>query len=84
VAYELIIYPAARRELRKLPKSIQLRIVPVALALAEDPRPSGCEKLTGSDAWRVRVGEYRIVYGIDDNARIVSITRIAKRDEVYR
>lgn len=82
--YGLLILPAARRQLRNLPRDIQSRLVPVALALADDPRPRCCEKLTGEEAYRVRVGEYRIVYGIDDTARMVAITRFAKRDEVYR
>lgn len=82
--YDLLILPAAWRELRKLPQDVQRRIVPVALALAMEPRPHGCEKLTGEEAYRVRAGDYRIVYGIDDAAHTVSITRFAKRDEAYR
>ena len=82
--YGLLILPAAHRQLRKLPRDIQSRLVPVALALANEPRPHGCEKLTGEEAYRVRMGDYRIVYGIDDGARTISITRFAKRDEVYR
>lgn len=82
--YDLLILPAANRELRKLPQDIQRRLVPVAMALANDPRPHGCEKLTDAGVYRVRVGDYRIVYGIDDSARTVSITRLAKRDEAYR
>ena len=54
------------------------------LALADDPRPPGCRKLKGyKDQWRVRVGDWRMVYIIDDAARLVSIMRIAHRREVY-
>ena len=54
------------------------------LALADDPRPAGCKKLKGyKDQWRVRVGNWRVVYIVDDTAKLVSITRIAHRCEVY-
>lgn len=54
------------------------------LMLAEDPRPTGCKKLRGyKDQWRIRAGDWRVVYIIDDAAKLVSITRIAHRREVY-
>jgi mRNA interferase RelE/StbE len=54
------------------------------LALAEDPRLAGCKKLRGyKDQWRIRVGDWRIVYVIDDVAKVVTITRVAHRREVY-
>jgi len=54
-------------------------------ALTKNPRPTGCRKLTGSDGdWRIRVGEYRVVYEIDDTAREVRVNRIRHRREVYR
>jgi len=53
--------------------------------LADAPRPPGCKKLRGGDReWRIRVGSYRIVYVIDDNAKILDVTRIAHRREAYR
>jgi mRNA interferase RelE/StbE len=60
------------------------RIDQKILALANNPRPSGCKKLRGyKDHWRVRVGDWRLVYIIDDGARRVTITRVAHRREVY-
>ena len=60
------------------------RIVPRLEALAETPRPPGCKKLKGGDKeWRIRVGDYRAVYEIDDAAKTVDVTRIAHRREVY-
>ena len=60
------------------------RIVPRLEGLASAPRPPGCKKLSGGDnEWRIRVGDYRIVYEIDDGARTVDVTRIAHRGEVY-
>ncbi|MGH9101893.1 MAG: type II toxin-antitoxin system RelE family toxin [Acidimicrobiales bacterium] len=56
-----------------------------ALGLADDPRPRGCEKLAGmADAWRIRSGNYRVVYTIDDHVQVVTITRVGHRREVYR
>lgn len=60
------------------------RIVPRLEQLATEPRPPGCKKLRGGDKeWRVRIGDYRVVYEIDDDARAVDVTRIAHRSEVY-
>ena len=53
-------------------------------ALAADPRPHGAEKLAGRDDFRIRVGDYRIVYAVDDTERLVLVARIAHRREVYR
>jgi mRNA interferase RelE/StbE len=53
-------------------------------ALAADPRPVGCVKLAGRDHYRIRVGDYRIVYAVDDDARLVIVARIARLREVYR
>lgn len=60
------------------------RIVPRVEALAQTPRPLGCKKLKGGDnVWRIRVGDYRVVYEVDDKARTVDVMRIAHRREVY-
>jgi mRNA interferase RelE/StbE len=54
------------------------------LALAENPRPPGCKKLRGyKDQWRIRVGDWRVLYAVDDAVKLVSITRVAHRREVY-
>ena len=60
------------------------RIVPRLEQLATEPRPPGCKKLRGGDKeWRIRIGDYRVVYEIDNDARAVDVTRIAHRSEVY-
>jgi mRNA interferase RelE/StbE len=60
------------------------RVVRKVESLANDPRPAGCKKLKGyKDQWRVRIGDWRVVYIIDDAARLLSVTRIAHRREVY-
>jgi len=82
--YVVEIKPSARRELENLSDSLITRLVPKIEALAANPRPSGCRKLRGyKDFWRVRVGDYRVVYIIDDDRKVVSVTRIAHRRDVY-
>ena len=67
-----------------LDKTLFTRIDRKILALADNPRPAGCKKLKGyKDQWRVRVGDWRVVYIIDDNAGRIRIMRIAHRREVY-
>ena len=84
VKYAVEMKPSARRELEGLPNNVLARTVSKIEALSYTPRPPGCKKLKGyKDQWRVRVGDWRVVYIIDDNKALVSITRIAHRREVY-
>jgi mRNA interferase RelE/StbE len=83
-SYRIALTASAERELRRLPTKVIARIMPRLEHLASAPRPRGCKKLRGGDKeWRIRVGDYRLVYVIDDNARTVDVTRIAHRREVY-
>jgi mRNA interferase RelE/StbE len=83
--YAVIIEDAAARAIRKLPRSLQTRIIARANALADDPRPPGCVKLVGhADLYRIRVSDYRIVYQIQDPRRSVVVLIVAHRREVYR
>lgn len=83
-SYAVEVKPPARKELEALPDDVLARVVRKLEALAETPRPPGCKKLKGyKDHWRVRVGDWRVVYIIDDVAKVVSITRVAHRREVY-
>jgi mRNA interferase RelE/StbE len=83
--YRVLLERAAERDLRRLPARLHNRIVSAIHALSDEPRPSGCRKLTGSDRdWRNRVGDYRIVYEIDDTAEEVRVNRVRHRREVYR
>lgn len=83
--YELLIERTAERDLKSLPSTIVNRIVPRIKALAETPRPPGCHKLAGSkNDWRIRIGDYRVVYEINDARKRVRIFRIRHRSEVYR
>jgi mRNA interferase RelE/StbE len=82
--YALEIKQSARKELECLSDRFIARIASKIECLSADPRPSGCKKLRGyKDLWRIRVGDYRVVYIIDDPRKIISITRIAHRQNVY-
>lgn len=82
--YSLEIKPSAQKELDALGDALFGRIDRKILALAANPRPSGCRKLKGyKDLWRIRIGDWRVLYIVDDAAKVVSITRIAHRREVY-
>ena len=84
--YKVLIKPSAGKELEAAGgKDDRLRIVQRILGLAEDPRPPGSEKLAGyDDRYRVRQGNYRVVYLIDDKRREITVYRIGHRREVYR
>lgn len=83
-SYELRIRRSAEKEIRKLPGEVRQRVVDGIRALADEPRPHRCEKLTAQDAWRIRVGTYRVVYTIDDQAVVIEVVRVAHRREAYR
>lgn len=83
--YEVLLEKQAERDLRKLPVDTFKRIIPVIRELGNNPRPPGCRKLKNSGQdYRVRVGNYRIVYEIDDKNRAVKVMRVRHRKESYR
>jgi len=83
--YSVFIKRSAQKEIRALPTlKIRRAIVAKIQTLGEDPRPSGCVKLTGADKYRVRQGTYRILYAIDDERVVVSVVRVAHRRSAYR
>jgi mRNA interferase RelE/StbE len=83
-SYAVELKPSARKELESLPNTVLMRVIGKIESLARDPRPAGCKKLKGyADVWRVRIGDWRIVYVINDATRLVSVTRVAHRSRVY-
>jgi mRNA interferase RelE/StbE len=83
-SYLVEVKPSARKELEALPDVALLRVIRKLESLALTPRPAGCRKLKGyKDHWRVRIGDWRVLYIIDDAAKLVRVTRIAHRREVY-
>jgi mRNA interferase RelE/StbE len=82
--YAVTLADSARKEMRALPSHVIARVQPKLRELTENPRPSGCKKLHGyKHCWRVRVGDYRIIYTIDDTEKRVDVSRIAHRKNVY-
>ncbi|HYN20276.1 MAG TPA: type II toxin-antitoxin system RelE/ParE family toxin [Thermoanaerobaculia bacterium] len=84
MSYRLSILPRAQRELERLPSGIYERVRDAIRTLSVTPRPAGCRKLSGRDGWRIRVGDYRVIYDIDDSAQNVTILHLGHRCEVYR
>lgn len=83
--YRVILSHTARKQLAALPRDVQGRIGPALVALADDPRPHGSQKLQGSSGeYRIRVGEYRVIYAVDDDDLLVGVVRVAHRRDVYR
>lgn len=82
--YSLFILPRATKELEDLPSETYNRIRDAIRKLAQDPRPQGCMKLTGRDGWRIRVGDYRVVYEIQDSDHTITILNVAHRRDIYR
>ena len=83
-SYSVLIKPSAGKELEAIPKKDRLRVVAKIRALADNPRPMGCEKLSGREEYRLRQGRYRIVYSISDPEQTVLVVKIAHRREAYR
>lgn len=82
--YRIELASRARKELFKLSKEAQARLTEAIDALQKEPRPQGAKKLMGQEGYRIRKGDYRVLYTIEDLARLVKIYRIGHRREVYR
>ena len=82
--WQIVVEREPRRALRRLPKDVLERIRVAVRALADDPRPRGCVKLTGYDLWRIRVGDWRITYAIKADQLIILVVEISPRGGAYR
>ncbi len=83
--YTVVFATSALRDLERLPAQIVQRVLNAIHELGNNPRPHGCRKIVGSEStYRIRVGEYRVVYEVDDQQRLVLVTRIRHRKDVYR
>lgn len=82
--FEIVFAKTVRKDFRSIPKKDVARILKLIDLLAENPRPPGCKKLSGEEIYRLRQGNYRILYQIEDNILEVFIIRVANRKEVYR
>ena len=82
--YEVRILQAAEREMDKLPSTVHSRISRRLLSLEDNPRPRGAKKLSGRDEYRLRIGDYRVLYTVDDKDSAVTVFAVGHRREVYR
>jgi mRNA interferase RelE/StbE len=83
-SYKLEFYKSVAKDLRAFPATDVKRLLKRIETLAENPRPPGCEKLTGQERYRVRQGIYRIIYEINDGTLTVLVVKVGHRKEVYR
>lgn len=84
-SYRIEVSTTAERQIRKLPRVDQIRVLRLIQTLAADPRPAGCRKLSGSgDVFRVRIGRYRVLYAIEDRRLIIIVLKVGDRKDVYR
>ncbi|MHC4065865.1 MAG: type II toxin-antitoxin system RelE family toxin [Planctomycetota bacterium] len=82
--YTVRISHSAEKEMDRLPEKTFERVAQVILKLERDPRPRGSKKLRGVDDYRLRVGQYRILYSVDDRQRVIVVSAVGHRREVYR
>ena len=82
--YRVLIRRSAAGELGRIPGKDLARVVARIGKLATQPRPGGCEKLSGQERYRVRQEDYRIVYSVDDDGRVVEVVKVGHRSEIYR
>ena len=83
-SYKILIKPSAVKEIEAIPQRDRQRIVARIQGLSSNPRPPGCEKLSGQDKFRLRQGAYRIVYSVNDDEPSLLIVKVGHRKEVYR
>ncbi len=84
MSYHVEILRTAQKQLAKIDRSQQNRIIDAIRELAEEPRPVGCKRLSGRPAWRIRIGSYRVIYEIHDQQLLVLIITVGPRKDVYR
>lgn len=82
--YEISIIKRAEKDIKKLDRQTKNRVVKIISELAAEPRPAGCRKvLSESGVWRIRVGDWRIGFTVDDDELLITVIRIAHRSEFY-
>ena len=84
MTYHISIERSAQKALARISEPAQTRIIAAIRLLAESPRPPGTKKLTGRDAWRIRVGDYRVIYEISDRQLVILVVSVGHRRDIYR
>ncbi|MDQ7787605.1 MAG: type II toxin-antitoxin system RelE/ParE family toxin [Thermodesulfovibrionales bacterium] len=82
--YNILIKPSAVKEIENIPRKDRLRIIQKIQGLANNPRPQGCEKLTGENRYRIRQGVYRILYSVSDRELYIIVVKVGHRQDVYK
>ena len=83
VSYEIRLKKSASKEIEKLPKIVLKRVIEKIQSLGIEPRPSGCKKLSSDEKYRIRVGNYRILYTIEDDKLVIYVVKIGHRKDIY-
>jgi mRNA interferase RelE/StbE len=84
MSYTILILRRAQKELAGLSSDAYQNVVEAIQDLCREPRPPGCRKLTGRDGWRIRVGDYRLIYEIADDRKVVTVLHVRHRRDVYK
>ena len=84
MSYSVLIERRAQSELASQPRDAYDRLKAAILSLENNPRPNNCRKLTGRDAWRIRVGDYRVIYEVNDSTKTVVVLHVGHRRDIYR
>lgn len=84
MSYRVVVARSAERELQALSADARRRVGMALLRLEADPRPHGVRKLAQGPGWRLRVGEYRVLFTVDDDARLVTVYAVGHRRDIYR
>jgi len=82
--YKVELRRNVKKSLDRLQAQERHRIIPLLLNLEQEPRPTGVEKVRGTELWRIREGDYRLIYHIDDEEKIITVVRIGHRRDIYR
>jgi mRNA interferase RelE/StbE len=82
--YRLDLKPSAARDLDRVQGTTWQRLKSALLALRDEPRPPGCIRLSGAESWRIRVGDWRVIYDIDDADQLITVLRVKHRRDAYR
>lgn len=84
MTYKILLTKKAQKDVEILERSQQLAVLAKITTLSSNPRPSGCEKIKTTDFWRIRYGDFRIIYQINNDVLIVLIVRVGNRKEIYK
>lgn len=82
--YKIEVKKSAEKELKKIPKKELTKIIQQIGSLADDPHPSGCKKLTNQEKYQIRVGNYRVLYNVENDILTVFVVKVGHRKEIYR